>query len=172
MKELNKLRILILLIGTLLFVQIIYFDLHSQDINNIELIVYEDSLSDLFHSLETTKSDSEKISVNNLIINNIFNVLELDNSFTYPFDSINKLGKITSDDNRLRIYTWNIAFSDFTYKYYTILQVLNENENLYQVYLLNDNSSNIENSEKANLTVDNWYGALYYQIVVRKKRMY
>lgn len=170
-----NLRNLILIIGTFLFLQILHFDLHSQSINNSELTIYEDSLSDLFNTLAITKSDSEKRAVNNFIINKLLIALESDNSFSYPFDSIKKLGKITSEDNQIRIYTWNVAFSDFSFKYYTIVQIFNEKEKTYNSYLLKDNSDNIENPENANLNADNWYGALYYQIVVskyKKKKTY
>ncbi|OFX16877.1 MAG: hypothetical protein A2033_12655 [Bacteroidetes bacterium GWA2_31_9] len=165
MKKLNS---IIFLIVILFFAKGFNFDLHSQELKDIELVIIEDSLSNLFNTLTTTKSDSEKIEVNNQIINTLISAIELDNSFTYPFDSIKKLGKLTSEDKALKIYTWNVAFSDFTYKYFSILQIFNERENKYQTYFLLDKSDEIENPEKASLTVDNWYGALYYQIVLKK----
>lgn len=164
----KKHSLIIFLIGILFFAKGFYFDLHSQELKDIELVIIEDSLSNLFNTLTTTKSDSEKIEVNNQIIKTLTSAIELDNSFTYPFDSLKKLGKLTSEDKALRIYTWNVAFSDFTYKYYSIIQILNERDNNYQTYLLKDKSDEIENPEKASLTVDNWYGALYYQIVLKK----
>jgi len=165
---LKKLNSIIFLIVILFFAKGFNFDLHSQELKDIELVIIEDSLSNLFNTLTTTKSDSEKIEVNNQIINTLISAIELDNSFTYPFDSIKKLGKLTSEDKALKIYTWNVAFSDFTYKYFSILQIFNERENKYQTYFLLDKSDEIENPEKASLTVDNWYGALYYQIVLKK----
>lgn len=164
MKELKRLNIILTIICTILFSN----GLYSQELKDIELVIIEDSLSNLFNALTTTKSDSEKIVINNQIINTLTSAIELENSFSYPFDSIKKLGKLTSEDKVIKVYTWNVAFSDFTYKYFSLLQIFNERDNNYQTYLLKDKSDEIENPEKASLTVDNWYGALYYQIVVKK----
>lgn len=164
MKELKRLNIILTIICTILFSNRLY----SQELKDIELVIIEDSLSNLFNALTTTKSDSEKIVINNQIINTLTSAIELENSFTYPFDSLKKLGKLTSEDKVIKVYTWNVAFSDFTYKYFSLLQIFNERDNNYQTYLLKDKSDEIENPEKASLTVDNWYGALYYQIVVKK----
>ena len=164
MKELKRLNIILTIICTILFSN----GLYSQELKDIELVIIEDSLSNLFNALTTTKSDSEKIVINNQIINTLTSAIELENSFSYPFDSIKKLGKLTSEDKVIKVYTWNVAFSDFTYKYFSLLQIFNERDNNYQTYLLKDKSDEIENPEKASLTVDNWYGALYYQIVLKK----
>jgi len=87
---------------------------------------YKDSLSSLFDKLFTfdgtryTKSDSEKIKINNQILNYFPQVLDLDSLFYYNF-KIKHFGSIYSDDNLVRLITWNIKLSDGKYKYYGYL---------------------------------------------------
>jgi hypothetical protein len=91
-----------------------------------------------------------------------------DLSFTYPFDSLKHLGKITSPDKLFRIYTWNLVFNDGSYKYFGFIQYYREKRNEYIVYQLHDNSNNIINPENVTLEPMNWYGALYYEIIKNK----
>ena len=85
------------------------------------------------------------------------------NSFDYDFASAT-LSKLRSDDNRLRIITWNLPHEDGTFSYFGFIQYIDQSEQ-YHFFTLNDQSEKIEKPEKQRLLPDLWYGALYYQIV-------
>jgi hypothetical protein len=87
-------------------------------------------------------------------------VLQDEASFEYPFDSIKKIGKIYSPDHRLRIYSWNIPVGIDQSKYFAIVQYYAKREKKY--YAVKMQSTEYLNGI---IMVDNWPGALYYEIV-------
>jgi hypothetical protein len=65
--------------------------------------------------------------------------------------------------------TWNIPFSDRTHQYFGFIQY-KKNRRSYDFYELNDKSDEIVKPELTILNHENWYGALYYQIIANKYR--
>jgi len=130
----------------------------------------EKKLSALFETLKTTREKEKCLEIHQKIETELKTALQANESFNYPFDSLVFLGKIYSDDNLLRIYSWNVPFYDGTYHYGCIIQqkkgniltVLNIKENAYRPPL------------DKYIAADNWYGALYFSAipVVYKKKTY
>ena len=152
---------------------------YSQD-SNSELVSNEIILKGYFESLFTRdsvrflKNDEEKIRLNDTIIKVFIQTLENEESFSYPFDSLKHVGKIRSEDDLVRILTWNTRFKDGTYKYYGFIQNKNIKKNKTTNWLLSDKSDSLETPENIILSYYNWYGALYYQIYnyTEKKKNY
>jgi len=92
-------------------------------------------------------------------------ILEKEGAFDFPFDSIFPIGKVTSPDGKVRIFTWNIVLDDGAYKYYGLMQYREKAKSTSNVFVLSDSSAFIVDPEKASLAPENWFGALYYQIV-------
>lgn len=83
-------------------------------------------------------------------------------SFDETFE-LKYLGKITSPDKRLNIYTWNYQRPDFSYKYGGVVQFRNnEGGDNYLVYELKHTLSQIPHDRT---NQDAWYGCLYYKII-------
>ena len=111
----------------------------------------------------------------------VFNPLMMDllihpETFSYPFDSIKSLSKLTSPDGNIRIYSWAFrSIEDGTYKYFGILQSKNSKaKEFIRTGLLEIKYGNEEVINKE-LQPDEWYGAIYYQIIqkkVKKKMFY
>ncbi len=147
-------------------------NLYSQQMSSFSL--YEDSLSQMFDSLfafdgtKYYKTDSQKVSINKRILISFNRSLNENGSINYKYSNIKNCGIISSDDNTLRLITWNIKFKDGTYKYYGFIQHVNKTKKTIDVFSLNDISDKIQNPEKANLSNSQWYGALYYQIITIK----
>ena len=62
-----------------------------------ELELYEDSLQYYFTLLASEKDDKNKIEFNDQIIKYFKKAFKNENSFTYPFDSLNNIGIIKSE---------------------------------------------------------------------------
>jgi hypothetical protein len=140
---------------------------------NRYLIDSEKRLKNLFDTLfkrddvRYILSDSLKIVYSDSIAKELLSVLHIDNSFNYPFDLLERLGKITSGDSLVRIFTWNIRFNDGSYKYYGFIQKrASKNESKTTIFVLNDYSDSIpeKDLEQVILNHKKWYGAIYYQI--------
>jgi hypothetical protein len=98
--------------------------------------------------------------------------LKIPGSFTYPFDSFSFMYIIKSPDEKFRLYSWALRFDDGTYRYYGALHFKDE-EGASQLLPLYDKSKDImyDAVEDTILHHENWYGALYYDILkIKHKR--
>lgn len=93
----------------------------------------------------------------------VYQMIQLEGSFDFSFDTIKKIGKIYSPDHRMRIYSWNIPVGVDQNLYYAIVQYYSKRDKKYYFQKLKSiNSVNLP------ISVDNWPGALYYEIVETK----
>ncbi|MBN2612556.1 MAG: hypothetical protein JXB00_13450 [Bacteroidales bacterium] len=136
--------------------------------DSISISQYENKIAVLFEYLYKSASDDEKVLINKDILENLEKVLSLQASFQYPFDSLKRMGILLSPDKKLRAYTWNIAHNNRTTCYFGFLQYSPVKNQGPLVYRLADKSDKIENPEFQVLSADNWYGALYYDIIEAK----
>jgi hypothetical protein len=90
-------------------------------------------------------------------------------SFAYPFDSLKNIGKLHSPDKQFRLYNWNIPLSDGTHIYECFIQYFDKSESAIYLSRLKDKSEKMENIEQLGLNSENWFGALYYDIIVKKE---
>lgn len=137
--------------------------------NNQSLQNCEDSLQHYFSMLAEETNDDRKIELNNKILSCFHQALKLEDSYYYPFFDLKHVGIISSDDDKLRIITWNIPYSDRTHQYFGFIQY-KKNRRSYRFYELHDQSDKIKKPELVILNHQNWYGALYYQIITNKYR--
>jgi len=128
---------------------------------------YEDSLNYYFSLISTEKSDQKKVEHNNEILRIFREILQFEESFDFHFDSLSFVGVIYSPDYKLKIINWNLPYNNRTHKYFGFIQYKKSNRNVLS-YELIDNSAKIKNPEIAILNHENWYGALYYKIIVNK----
>lgn len=147
----------------------------AQDNEVTELTELENHLSELFRFMSDASSDKDKDLINNDITIGFEEALKIPGCFNYAFDSLKYVGKILSSDKRLRIYTWNIPYHDGTHQYVGYLQYIPEKTNEPEIFKLTDKSEEISNTTQAVLDNHNWYGALYYDIILctdKKNRYY
>jgi hypothetical protein len=148
----------------LLLILSVSFSVRSQEHPALPLL--EDSLSSLQHRIQKAENDSLRISLNFLFRETLRNAIGQPGSFTYPFDSLKKTGKLTSPDGAFRIYNWNLPSTSGTNRYFCFLQVLRRSsKNSYSILELSDRSDSIPDPQYAGLDARSWYGALYYKII-------
>jgi len=157
----NKVIVSIIIFFTLLISNVILaqdFDIKEKNLKMLfDSLFYRDNIKFL-------RTDSEKIALNDTIQKLFYNLLSEENSFNNKFDSLKHIGELVSKDNLCRIITWNLKFSDGSFKYYGFIQYNNEKRNSMQTYLLADKSDSVTNPETAVLSYFSWYGALYYDM--------
>jgi hypothetical protein len=91
--------------------------------------------------------------------------LKLDNSFYYPFDSIETVSKIYSPDSLFRIFTWQLVLPKGHFRYYGVIQMRSTKVKIFPLY---DMSDTMRYHPQLVTTNDNWYGALYYNIISKQ----
>ncbi|MFB6343781.1 hypothetical protein ACE1ET_18810 [Saccharicrinis sp. FJH62] len=79
---------------------------------------------------------------------------------------VEHLGKIAASDGKLNVYSWNYQGDDLLYHYGCIIQ--HKTDNGIQLTVLKDTRNDIPVNEV--LKPDEWYGCLYYAVIVKTKR--
>ncbi|MBC8265606.1 MAG: hypothetical protein H8E84_01435 [Flavobacteriales bacterium] len=154
----------------LLFFTLIVNNVFSQKVSKQLIAEYEDTLKVMAHSIMNGENEIIKIDANNAFISTLKEVLQFERSFIYPFDSLKTISIKTSSDNKVRIYTWILKKDNGTYQYFGFVHYKNKSKKRYEIIPLNDNSENIRRPENKQLDNENWFGALYYEIIYIKKK--
>lgn len=129
-------------------------------------------IQSLFDSIKECRHDSLKIKMNERLTQKIALLLENPSSFEMPFEELQNLGKIYSDDKVVRIYSWAFPLEDKTYQYGGFIQY--KQKNIVTTTPLIIETEPIKPGEDKKLDSNHWYGALYYKVfkVKKKKEIY
>jgi hypothetical protein len=149
----------------ILLLVVFSLDSRAQDIDLLKTA--EDSLKIYSEKIITSDIEKDKDFNNRLFTKLFIKTLNQESSYSFPFDSLKKISKLTAPDNTFKIFTWGYKKDDGTYSYFGIIQ-LRESE-YKKLIILKDKSESIESAEMQSLNQDNWYGAIYYQIVLTKR---
>lgn len=84
-------------------------------------------------------------------------------AFEYPFESLTFLSIQTPEDQRFRIFTWQLYEDIKVYKYFGIIQMPGKTP---VIHSLTDASATFADEDLPYeiMDKDNWYGALYYNL--------
>jgi hypothetical protein len=126
-----------------------------------------DSLSKVSSVIWKQKTDSLRLVVNERFFKIFQSALESNGSIAMSFDSISGITRVSSDDDRFRVFTWNVPISDGSNKYFGFIQILGENNKVIPLKSVNYKGTNIENEI---FTPSTWYGALYYKLIEEKSK--
>jgi hypothetical protein len=135
---------------------------HGRCSDPMNLVQAEDSLSKLLSTMVKEENFSKKMEMNSNFVDYFSEVLELEGSFEYPFDSLKNIGRLRSTDGKIRIINWNLPLTAGHHKYFGFVQV----KQIEQVKLfpLVDRRSEISNPQMEINGPEKWFGALYYHI--------
>lgn len=114
---------------------------------------------------EVRFNDTLLFRINSQLVSEFKSTLNTEGSFDYGFDSIVNVGKVASNNGLLRIFTWNLVKADGTHQQFGFIQYQLKDEKLVLLHQLNDKSDSIDNPGSKILSADNWYGAIYYQLI-------
>lgn len=132
----------------------------AQPANNSSDI--QDSLSKLSSVIWKQKTDSSRLLANSVFFDKFQSVLEAGYSAAIPFDSIQGISRVASDDGIIRIFTWNVPLTSGANKYFGFIQFTLNNT---VVIPLQSIETEITGLESKQLTHQMWYGAIYYKLI-------
>jgi len=130
-----------------------------------EFIVLEDSIVKLHKSIILEQDIRIQHQKNEQLLYLLEETLELKNSISYPFDSLKTISVLTSSDKKMRIFTWYLINYDGMHEHYGFVQTYNEDKKQYRVCTLIDKWKRINNPAIQVLGCDNWYGAMYSELI-------
>lgn len=128
------------------------------------LVVTEIQIQEIHKQILPGNSIIQNQKLADSINNYLENALNLPEAIKYPFDSLKFLGKINSEDENVRILTWNLPLADGTNRYFGFI-IFKPSEGETRVFRLTDISPDMTGDEFSELTADNWYGCLVYDII-------
>jgi len=141
----------------------------AQELNPKELSKFQAAEAILKQNVNKFKNDSipfeERVKNIHEFIPRFVAILKEDNSFLYPFDSLQSVVKVYAPDNSFRIFTWQLKEPLGTHKYYGALQINGEELKMFPLF---DYSDTMYVHPQDLLTFDNWYGSVYYNCVQKE----
>lgn len=142
----------------------------SQENSSIKQINYNLSIiNNLIDSTRKTSNDSCKLILCQQVVKTFQSILIKSYTFSMPFDSLKRIGKVQSPDLKFRLFTWNVQLSDATNKFFAIIQLNPSKDSACKLIVLEDKSQIFSgNLSTAMFNPNNWYGALYYEIIPTK----
>ncbi len=142
---------------------VVHHELSKADLHKIKL------LEDTLHLLSNTFTYDTLLDVRKkacyTFIPHFVEALKLDNSFYFPFDSFETISLIYPPDSSFRIFTWQLVLPKGNFRYYGVIQMRSSKIKIFPLY---DASDTMTYHSQRLLTSDNWYGAMYYNIIQKQ----
>ena len=145
-------------------VLLVFLPLATLSQGNLKLLRAEKELQEIFSGIREAGTDSSEIAQSLGFQEMLKLALSLPGSYSYSWDSLKHIAKLTSPDNKFRIYNWNLPLHAGGNRYFAILQFKDSPKSKPPV-ILKDFSDSI--TEPSTFTGDSlhWPGALYYKII-------
>lgn len=132
-----------------------------EHLNKLE--AYQDTLALAGYAVVNDSLPEYRFGACKKLIVTLKKALQIEHSFNFPFDRAASVSIQYPQDSSFRIFTWQLYVDKDEYRYYGAIQM---NTPDLQLFPLIDRSANIESSnlEQMELTTDQWYGNLVYNI--------
>ena len=130
-----------------------------------DFAIMEDSIVRLHQSVRSEKRSEVRYQQNEKLLYVLEETLGLNNSMSYPFDSVKTIAILTSPDKKVRLFTWYLVDDKGVHDHFGFLQAYSEREKRYKVYPLIDKWQRVETPSAKVLRCDNWFGALYTKLI-------
>jgi len=142
--------------------------------NSNHLQEAENKLLAILTELRSSRDDAIINKINEQFKKEFEDVLSSENAFDYPFSSLTSVGKIYSQDKLVRVISWNVQYEDLSHDYYSFILKKDERRGRVSLTELKRQKQNLHSIQYDIVEAENWYGALYYDIidVQRRNRTY
>ena len=140
--------------------------LYGQEPEYLELYKTESQLEALFLELYSDSlADTEPILGEIGALMPL--ALNLPGAMDYPWNRLSRIGVKTSDDGLIRIFSWHVEDDPDIYLYFGYIQV-EQKRGKTNLFALKDNFKPQRGIYRANQSLEDWYGKLYYGIVTKQ----
>lgn len=143
------------------------FSAAAQSLSQAELKTLkrkEDTLKALAKDVIVDSLTAGRMRSDSLFVRTLVRTLQVKNSFYYPFDSVQGIGKVYAPDSAFRIFSWSLSFDDYYARQRAAIQLRTADGSL-KLIPLRDYSEFTDKPVDSMRTKNNWIGAVYYNIV-------
>ncbi len=140
----------------------------GQDHDYLELHKAETQLESLFAELysDTVTNVEQVLKEINFLVPE---ALSMPGAMDYPWARLSRIGVKSSDDKLIRIFSWHVMDDPDNYRYFCFIQV-GLKKGKMALFALQDNFKTQAGVYRANQTLEDWYGKLYYSIVTKQEK--
>ncbi len=150
---------------TLLFLMLFVFGSKLLHANN-ELLALESEMKECLETMRSSNQDAMRLAYSDTLLQLVREAVNTEGSFEHPFESLTGMGVLMSPDERLKLFNWNVPMEDQTHQYHCIILHRPEKKSiLTEVHELHQTRAFFDQTTKKYLSADDWYGALYYEII-------
>jgi len=136
------------------------YPLLSQDLTQ-----QERELNRYLLKLRESKTDEEMNELNAKFKSKILDFLKNDGARSYKFIFCKTISVLDSPDGLIRLITWNIEYTDFTYAFDGVVMFFDDRKEKVKLFELTDILDPYSERPTGVVDAKNWYGALYYQMI-------
>jgi len=137
---------------------------------NIELLKqYKDSIKTNALLMMAAPDFNQKKIYSDRIESSVIKLIKQEKSIGFKMDSMSLVKVLTSDNKKIRLFTWVVPKSNNTYVFKGIVQTYNKNKKDYRTIKLVDKTKSISRPYSKILSAKKWYGAYYYKIIQKKR---
>jgi hypothetical protein len=141
---------------------------HAQTSNNKRILQSaEQLLSKYAFDIVNAEEMIDRLRADSFFTRNLVQALKTPYSFNYSFDSLKTISRLYAPDSSFRIITWQLM-KDFTYYRYKGAIQLKTSDGSLKLIPLYDGTDFTEKPTDSVRSNENWIGALYYNIVLKK----
>lgn len=136
-----------------------------------QLLKNEDDLVTIYNQILLAEENEEREKYNQQFFDLLFTSLSLQGSFSYAFDNLPTISKMRSDDDLIKIFTWNLQNNEGKHAFFGIVQLSPKTTKTKKekAIVLSNQKGELLKTEFKSFGKDKWPGAVYYQIITLKK---
>jgi len=158
-------------INAITFVCLLLFinNTHAQTFSKIakkDFEKREDSLKKYARNIVFAEESTNRFRSDSVFIKMLVRALKQNNSFNYPFDSLQTISRIYAPDSSFRIFTWQLKKDEYVYIQHGAIQMRTADGSL-KLYGLHDASMFSKNPNDSVRNINNWIGAIYYKMILK-----
>ena len=133
--------------------------------NKVIMSKYQSDLQVLFDQVYNAPDEAMRFRASEEALTLFQQALAEENAFRWQWDFGSLVSVLTAPDGKFRIITWHVRNDDYEYECYGLLQVYSDKAEGYVVHTLVDRSADMVNRQESTLAPDNWFGAVYQELV-------
>ena len=162
----KKACVALLLLLVMIFV-ISPIQAQSGKLDEKEFLKHQDSLKRFADAIVQGREPEQRFRADSFFVRMLVRTLKINNSFYFPFDSLETISKLYSPDSVFRIFTWQLKKDEMVYLQRGAIQMRTPDGSLKLIPL--HDASMFTNKPMDSLRgPNNWIGAIYYRIILKQ----
>ena len=130
----------------------------------LQFIKQQDSLKTFANDIVNAPEPNQRFRADSNFIKMLVRTLKIQNSFYFPFDSLQTISKLYAPDSSFRIFTWQIKKDVYVFLQRGAIQMRTADGSL-KLFPLHDVSMFTKKPQDSIRNANNWIGAIYYRII-------